>query len=414
MQYKKLFKKNNMFLKRKNKKTVSGKSKIFLFYSQSFHCLREHYRLKCSKAIFSKFSINDRYCRADTDTATRQIKRQTRSGEKSGDDALRTDGSAENLAPPLATTDFDLIGLAVTVQPAAQTVPKNTATGILTSVQVPEGTNPQEIIANLNPNYRIRGELVGPSFTSPQTIETRIGETLFVPPLSVAGDHVVQNLRVVDTGVEGEPTVVSVSPDLCAITVIDSVLVSQVQVNEMTYEQIVQSGINLTNSNYTFYNFTFALGTSSGIVPISIPVALPPAGGGSLPPITGQPTAGVGNVSVPDIFPVIFTVEDSGGGGNQMPQLPGGGQIQIPGAVIFPGRIGLLNQFFEAIVIVSNGAPGGTPLVITNLQTKANLPDNGTPDNADDDPLRIAETQVGGRVSQLDIHGLGRRQIRDG
>lgn len=95
-----------------------------------------------------------------------------------------------------------------------------------------------------------------------------------------------------------------------------------------------------------------------------------------------------------------------GGGGGSAPML-GEEPVRIPGVIVFPGRVGFLHQFFEAIVIVSNGAPGGTPLVIRNLRAKAKLPDAGTPGVEADDPLRIAETQVAGRVTELDLHGLG-------
>lgn len=323
--------------------------------------------------------------------------------------ALTGNAPEENsLLAPLATTEFNLIGLAGTVAPATQTVPKNIATAVNTSIQIPEGEDPAAIIAELNPNYRIRGELVGPSLTAPLTIEARIGSQLPIPALQNVGDHLLQNLRIVDVTDAAGATVAPVVPDSCGITVIERVLVTQVQVNQLTYEQIVQAGINLNSSNYNFYNFTIGLGTSSGTVPIQIPVAMPTTGG--QPPVVGSPQSptGVNGVNVPDIVPVMLEIDQNQDGqpdGNV--ELPGGQPMQIPGVVVFPGRIGLLHQFFEAIVIVANGAPNNTPLVITNLRAKAKLPDAGTPNNPTDDPLRIAQTQQGGIVSELDIHGLG-------
>ncbi|HQU82396.1 MAG TPA: Ig-like domain-containing protein [Pyrinomonadaceae bacterium] len=313
-----------------------------------------------------------------------------------------------SLLAPLATTEFNLIGLVGTVAPATQTVPKNIATAVNTSIQIPDGEDPAPILAGLNPNYRIRGELVGPSLTSPLTIEAPLGSALPIPALQNVGDHLLQNLRVVDVTDATGSTIAPVVPDACGITVIERVLVTQVQVNQLTYEQIVQAGINLNSSNYNFYNFTIGLGTTSGNVPIQIPVALPTAGG--QPPVVGMPQSptGVNGVSIPDIVPVMLEIDQNEDGepdGNV--ELPGGQPMQIPGVVVFPGRVGLLHQFFEAIVIVANGAPNGTPLVITNLRAKAKLPDAGTPNNPNDDPLRIAQTQQGGIVSELDIHGLG-------
>jgi len=201
----------------------------------------------------------------------------TNAGKSNDESSLnkQTPTGESNLAQILASVDFNLIGLVGTVNPATQTVPKNIPTAVLTSIQVPEGADPAPIIAQLNLNYRIRGELSGPSFTAPRVVEAKIGEPLQIPAMPNTGDHVLQNLRIVDRTDATNATLAPVNPDSVGITVIDNILVTQVQVTEMTYEQIIQSGINLNDSNYTFYNFVIGLGTSSGAVPITIPVALP-------------------------------------------------------------------------------------------------------------------------------------------
>ncbi len=311
-------------------------------------------------------------------------------------------------SPVLATADFDLIGLAVAASPASQTVPKNTPTSILTSLQLPEGADHALALAGMNPNYRVRGELVGPSLSSPLTIEAPVGQPLRLPALTTAGDHMVQNLRVVDAGAEGQPVVAPVTPDACGVVVIDRLLVSEVQVRELTHEQIIQSGINISDDSYTFFNFTLGLGTTSTGQRIEIPVAFPGVGVPDPRPVIGLPSTpnpGVGlPPPMPDVLPVMLEVEGRPDG---LDLDETGGPIRIPGVVVFPGRIGLLHQFFEATVIVANGAPGGTPLVVKSLRARVKLPDSGTPADAFDDPLRIAETQTGGRVTELELHGLG-------
>lgn len=128
-----------------------------------------------------------------------------------------------SLSPVLAATDFNLIDLVGTVNPTNQTVPKNIPTAVLTSIQVPEGENPATIISGLNPNYRIRGELTGPSLTSPRIIEAAIGQSLPIPPLPNIGDHVLQNLRIVDVTDNTGATIAPVTPDAVGITVIDNI-----------------------------------------------------------------------------------------------------------------------------------------------------------------------------------------------
>lgn len=336
-----------------------------------------------------------------------------RSGAK-GQSSIRSSLKADPLLnaalggqPVLATADFDLIGLAVTAGPATQTVPRNTPTSVLTSMLVPEGSNPSEVAAGLNPNLRVRGELNGPSLNSPVTVEAAVGQPLRLPPLSAAGEHVLQNLRVVDVGAEGQPTVAPVTPDACGIVVIERLLVSEVQVRELTYEQIVQSGINISDDSYRFFNFTLGIGTTSSPQQISIPVAFPGVGVPDPRPVVGAPLPIAPGVSppqiVPDVLPVMLEIQ----GGRDDLDIPPDVPLRIPGVVVFPGRIGLLHQFFEATVIVANGSPSGTPLVVRNLKARVRLPDAGTPAVDADDPLRIAETQAAGRVTELELHDLG-------
>jgi hypothetical protein len=337
----------------------------------------------------------------------RTTDRRARTKRDSKNKSLTDTSSNSILSPVLATADFDLLGLAVTADPATLTVPKNTATSIRTSVRVPEGTDPLNIIAALNPNYRVRGELTGPSLTAPLALEAPIGQPLNIPALSNAGDHIVRNLRVVDLSTPEQTVVTSVTPDSVGIVVIERLLISQVQVNELNYDQIIQAGINITGDSYRAFNFTLGVATTSNAQTITIPVAFPPVGVLDPRPIIGTPSVSSPGIDVPTVMPVMLTVEGPDGEPSGLPVLAGETPLQIPGVIVFPGRVGFLHQFFEAIVIVSNGAPNGAPLVIHNLRAKAHLPDQGTPADVSDDPLRIAETQLGGRVEELELHGLG-------
>lgn len=295
-----------------------------------------------------------------------------------------------------ASVDFNLFGLVATAAPASQTLPKNTATRILIDAQ--PGT------ANSNPNYRVRGELSGPSFGQALVIEAPLGQPLSIPPLPNTGDHLLQNLRIVDLGQAGAPVVGTVVPDSAGIVVIDQILISQVRVRELNYDEIVQSGININDNSYRYFNFTLALATSSGTQEIQMPVAFPPIKAPDPRPITGVPSAPVGT-PVPDLIPVMFDVElpEGIGSGRRLPGRDAEGSEQaVMGLLIFPGRVGFLQQHFEALVIVANGAPQGSGLVVKELRAKISLPAN-----PEGPPLAIAETQVGGRVDELALHGPG-------
>ena len=317
-----------------------------------------------------------------------------------------TNAVSDGLSPILASADFDLSGLAVTAGPASLTVPKNTPTFIQTSVNVPPGTDPATIIAELNPNYRVRGELSGPSLTSPLTLEAPIGQPLNIPGLSNAGDHLVRNLRVVDVGTPEQTVVTSVTPDFVGIVVIEGLLISQVAVHELSNDQIIEAGITITDDSYKAFNFPLGVATESTPQTISIPVAFPSVGVTDPRPLVGIPSVSSPGIDVPTVMPVMLSVETPDGQPSGQPPGSGEGPIRIPGVIVFPGRTGFLHQFFEAIVIVANGAPNGAPLIIHTLKAKAHLPDNGTPADARR-PAAYAETQTGGRVDELPLHGLG-------
>src|SRR6266480_5080327 len=75
---------------------------------------------------------------------------KTRTNTRSGTNRASENLINNSLSPVLATADFDLLGLAVTVDPPSLTVPKNTPTSIHTSISVPQGTDPTALIAALN------------------------------------------------------------------------------------------------------------------------------------------------------------------------------------------------------------------------------------------------------------------------
>lgn len=328
-----------------------------------------------------------------------------------GSPAGKAPGTFDKAGPILAQTEFELTGLQVVVGPAAQSVPMNQPTGLLTTVE--GGAS-----GALNPNYRVRGTLAGTSLDSPVQLEAVLGETMAIPGLTRSGHHDVSALRVVDVTTGATVDSISVfiegsTPEnpiaVCSIDVIEQLLVSEVQVRELTYDEIVQAGISIDDDSYSYYNFALGLGTTSNAVPLNIPVAFPLPNKPDPRPIGGATT-----VELPDgrpclIMPVLLGAEDSSGGGGNTPLEFNGQPVTIPGVIIIPGQIGLLHQYFEALLVVSNGAPPGAPnsLVVRNISAMIELPDAGTPADPSDDPLRVPETQQGGAVTTLPVHAFG-------
>src|SRR5439155_15366255 len=63
----------------------------------------------------------------------------------------------------------------------------------------------------------------------------------------------------------------------------------------------------------------------------------------------------------------------------------------IPAAIIIPGNIAFLNQFFSVLLMVSNVAPGQSNLVVRDIRAEIVLPaGKDTVPDTSDDPLRMA------------------------
>ena len=93
---------------------------------------------------------------------------------------------------------------------------------------------------------------------------------------------------------------------------------------------------------------------------------------------------------VPNLSVVGFTLT--------VPSLQGQNLVAppIPGVVVIPGNIGFLDQFFSVMLMVSNAAPAGSNLVVSNLTASIVLPaGDDTVVGSADDPLVMAQIATG-------------------
>ena len=56
-------------------------------------------------------------------------------------------------------------------------------------------------------------------------------------------------------------------PQAVAIESFRETLVARVETRELTYDELIERGVTFDSSNYSAYEFTFALATESGQVP---------------------------------------------------------------------------------------------------------------------------------------------------
>ena len=300
----------------------------------------------------------------------------------------------------LAKADILLYGISLKVDPAEQTVPKNIATIVSTFLQAPNVTG--EDLPPFAPDAVVMATLSGPSFPTPQNLTASPNSPFNIPPLTVPGLHTLDNIRLVSNG----EVLLRGNPESVTINVIDKLLITQVTSRPLTAAEIREAGIVFDKSSFQAYNFTAAFAVQGGAtVNLSFPVVLP-----VLPSIAGANVNGVSLPQPPTLPSIKTLVPDTLQVQTQVPNLSVVGftltvpnlQDQtlvvppIPGVIVIPGNIGFLDQFFSVMLMVSNAAPAGSNLVVSNLTASIVLPPgDDTVVGSADDPLIMAQTAGG-------------------
>jgi hypothetical protein len=327
---------------------------------------------------------------------------------------------AQDPHPPIAAAEIRLVGLEIQPSPAMLVVPKNTGT-IITPLLIRSDGVTGELPALPEDAFFV-AELRGPGFKTPVPISAPLNNSFLIPPLALAGNYTLENIRLIHQGeilIESEPSIVG-------IEVIEKVLETQVTVKLLTADEIQQRGIFIDESNYQVVDFTVAFGLEQGTIGVNFPMILPKRNYGGLPPVCLSGVSGLQihpkdyDKGIPALKLALNTpnIEISGFGLNLPPEederefdLP-----PIAGAVIIPGNIGYLNQFFSVMIKVSNAAPGYAALVVKDLKTEIILPvgSDGAPGTSDD-PLRMARigTPPAAQPQILPVVGIGPDKLLD-
>ncbi|HEX4915743.1 MAG TPA: hypothetical protein VFV51_17415, partial [Vicinamibacterales bacterium] len=300
----------------------------------------------------------------------------------------------------LAKEQIVFYGIGLKAEPARQVVPRDIATIVSTFLQaptLPDGLPP------FAPDAEVRATLRGPSFAEAQELVVSPNTPFNIPPLTVAGIHTLENIRLISNG----EVLLRGVPESVVIEVIDKLLVTQVTARALTAAEIRERGIVFDKSSFQAYNFSAAFAIEDRKVDISFPVVLPQ--------LQSAPDVSVGEVRVPQILapalPSLQTIIPDTlklqtqipnlsvvGFTLKVPDLKGQNLFvpPIPGVIVIPGDIGFLNQFFSVMLMVGNVAPAGSNLVVSNLEAEIVLPaGNDDVVGSGDDPLRMARTAQG-------------------
>lgn len=308
-------------------------------------------------------------------------------------------GSAQTV---LTSFDFDIVGVSLNASPDYQAVPKGIASKVNASFKA-AGFDLTDLVDQLPKDYSVRAELSGPAFMTPLSLVTRPGVPFDLPNLAVTGRYTLANIRLVDGN--GAALFGSV-PQLVAIESIPDPLVTSVTTRQLSSQELQERGVTFNSSNFTAYEFTAGIATSSGQIPITLPVIIPasPKILQATPELQGANTISlfqsqiytippdVPETAVPtnmEVMPVMMEVQEK----DKVDKI---GIPPIPGVVVIPGNIGFLHQYFSALVIVSNGAPLQSGLSIREVKTTISFPNGedllpGSDSAPGDDPLRMAK-----------------------
>src|SRR5574341_1228922 len=314
--------------------------------------------------------------------------------------SLCGESSAQQAPAPLTKIEFSIVGVTMSVGPEYQAVPKGIASQVTTGfVSNGEPISP-EISAMLPQDWRVTGELTGPTIPTPLTLTTTPGLPFQLPTFPLLGKYTLANIRVLDgTG----KAIMAATPQSVTIESISDPLITSVTTRQLTLQEIQDRGVVVDSSNFTVYEFTGAVGLESNRQEIKFPVLIPNTS--TLPnPEDIPPPSGIGlptsaEMELPPQLPANIslvgfemTVDDASRQSTGRISLP-----PIPGIIVIPNNIGFLHQYFSALLMVTNGAPGLSDLTVKDLQATIILPpgDDYSPaedqDIPGDDPLRMAK-----------------------
>ena len=317
--------------------------------------------------------------------------------------------------------ELRLSGLSATVENAEPVVPKNTPGGIRILVRTGGvDLSIADLSRFLGHDFSVQGELSGPGLSQPLALPAlQPGEELpadplilLTPPISIAGNYRLSNLRIV----AGGRTVLDVDPSSVPLKVIDQILVTQVTTRALTLDEIRGKGIVLDSDDYLGFEFTMGFKLDSKAIDLKFPVVFDRQGVAVPQPLSPPAAPSRDGFSLPTILPLLLQAEDVNGAPVEIPKvtMPSGvvRPVTIPAVLVIPGNVGYLKQFFSAQLYVSNGAPVGSKLNVRGIKATLKLPPGADLQlGTTDDPLALPELERDGRVItqplNAEVRGIG-------
>ena len=234
----------------------------------------------------------------------------------------------------------------------------------------------------------VRAELRGPEVPQPIPLTTVPGGTFVLPGFQQEGDYRLENIRLVE---EGSGQVLGTAAPPLAILHVRQILLASATVRTLSLEELRARGITFTAENFQAFDFAVGFAFGSEIVEIDLPIVY--TGYGTVQALS-KPRVNVDNLppdvrhaverwQPPNIVPFRLEVPDQGALRSKEVEDE---ELTFPlfGAIVLPGTVSYLNQFFEARLVVANGAPAGADALLEEVRGTLRLPPNNV--------LRVAST----------------------
>jgi len=162
---------------------------------------------------------------------------------------------------PIDTAQLQILGAALSVGPAQQTVPLQTPTVVHTLLG-----SPGSPIA-VDASYVVKGELSGPQLPSPVTLTTHPNDDFQIPGLNLPGDYVLSDIRL-----EKDGRFISYAEPSRVGFLVKQILVTTVTSRPLTLEEIQARGIVIDASSYKVVELAIGLKLESGTYDITFPI----------------------------------------------------------------------------------------------------------------------------------------------
>ncbi|HPS80061.1 MAG TPA: hypothetical protein PLS53_18030, partial [Thermoanaerobaculaceae bacterium] len=236
----------------------------------------------------------------------------------------------------------------------------------------------------------VLAELRGPELPEPLPYQTVPGGSFLLPAFQQEGDYWLSNIRLVraETG-----EVIGLAEPAAAVLHVQQILLTSAKVTRLSLADLEARGITLSQQSFQAYSFAVGFAIQGSTVTVEMPVVFQGNGSvGMLSPPAVELTSVPENLrpvvmrwQPPRIVPFKLEISPGEGGlSREDEELSGPRTYPLFGAIVLPGTISFLNQFFDARLIVANGAPDDSGAVLSNITGTLRLP----PSNV----LRLAQT----------------------